>query len=96
MLDTAVEADGGGPLAHWTFHDLRRALVTWLCDRGIDYSIGNLCLAHGIPLDRTGKVYQRSAKITERRQALDMWSALLDPEPEPVRKGRKPALRVVA
>jgi integrase len=92
-LDRAIEMDGAGPLAPWTFHDLRRSLVTWLCDRGIDYVIANLCLAHGIPLDRAGRTYQRSYKIVERRQALDMWSALLDPEPEPVRKRR--TLRVV-
>jgi integrase len=95
-LDDAIEADGAGPLAHWTLHDLRRGLATWLSDRGVDYALVNLCLAHGIPLDRSGKIYQRSYKITERRQALDMWSALLDPQPEPVRKGRKPSLRVVA
>jgi integrase len=95
-LDAAIEADGAGPLAPWTFHHLRHALVTWLCDHEVDYVIANLCLAHGIPLDRSGKTYQRSYKIAERRQALDMWSNLLDPEPEPVRKGRRTTLRVVA
>jgi integrase len=92
-LDRAIEADGAGPLASWTFHDLRRSLVTWLGDRGVDYDIANLCLAHGIPLDRSGKTYQRSHKIIERRAALDMWSSLLDPEPESMRKSRK--LRLV-
>jgi integrase len=86
MLDAEVEADGAGPLAPWVFHDLRRSLVTWLSDRGVDYVVADLCLAHGIPLGRSGQTYQRSYKIAERRQALDMWSALLDPEPEPIRK----------
>jgi hypothetical protein len=94
-LDVAIEADGAGPLAHWVLHDFRRALGTWLCDRGIDYVIANLCLAHSIPLDRTGKIYVRSYKINERRQALDMWSSLLVPEPE-AWKGRKPPLHLVA
>jgi integrase len=94
-LDAAIEADGAGPLAPWVFHDFRRSLVTWLCDHGIDYVIADLCLAHSIPLSRAGRTYQRSYKIVERRQALDMWSSLL--EPEPARKGRKaPRLRVVA
>jgi integrase len=94
-LDRAIEEDGGGPLAPWTLHHIRHALVTWLGDRGTDYGVANLCLAHGIPLDRSGKTYQRSYKITERRAALNLWSNLLDPTPEPIRKGRKPALRVV-
>jgi integrase len=97
-LDAAIEADGAGPLAHWVFHDIRRALATWLGDRGVDYVIADLCLAHGIPLSRSGKTYQRSYKIDERREALDMWSALLEPEPtRKRRKGRKtPNLRLVA
>jgi integrase len=93
-LDAAIEADGAGPLAPWRFHDLRRGLATWLSDRGVDYVIADLCLAHSIPLGRVGQTYQRSYKINERRQALDLWSNLLDPEPE-TRKGRR-ALRVVA
>jgi integrase len=93
-LDVGVKADGAGPLAPWTFHHIRHALATWLGDRGVDYTICNLCLAHGIPLDRSGQTYQRSYKILERRAALDKWASLLDPEP--VRKGRKTALRVVA
>jgi integrase len=95
MLDAAIEADGEGPLAPWTFHHLRHALVTWLSDHGVDYVIADLCLGHGIPLGRSGKTYQRSYKITERRAALDMWSTLLDPEPEPIRKGRRTSLRVI-
>jgi integrase len=94
-LDAAIEADDAGPLAPWTFHHLRHALATWLGDRGVAYDICNLCLAHGIPLDKSGRTYQRSYKIVERRAALDKWSALLDPEPEPIRKRRKTALRVV-
>jgi integrase len=95
-LDKASEADGAGPLAPWTFHDLRRSFATLLGDRGVDYVICDLCLAHGIPLSRTGKTYQRSYKITERKAALDLWGAMLDPEPEPIQKGRKPSLRIVA
>ncbi len=94
-LDVAIEADGAGPLVRWTFHHLRHGLATWLSDRGVDYVIADLCLAHSIPLGRSGKTYQRSYKIVERRQALDLWSSFLDPEP--ARKGRKaPTLRVVA
>jgi integrase len=95
QLDAAIEADGGGPLAPWTLHHIRHALSTFLADRGIDYQIADLCLAHGIPLGKSGRTYQRSYKITERRAALDLWSDLLDPVPvpEPVRKGR--TLRVV-
>jgi integrase len=93
-LDAAIEADEAGPLAPWAFHHLRHALATWLGDHGVDYAIADLCLAHSIPLGRTGRTYQRSYKINERLAALNKWSALLDPEPEPIRK-RKTPLRVV-
>jgi integrase len=92
-LDAAVEADGTGPLAPWTFHDFRRSLATWLSDRGVDYVIADLCLGHTIPLGRTGQTYQRSYKIVERRQALELWGALLDPESA---EGAAPALRLVS
>jgi integrase len=93
-LDAAIESDGAGPLLPFTLHDFRRAFATWVCDRGVDYVVANLALAHAIPLDRTGRTYVRSYKIAERRAALDLWSSLL--EPEPIRKGRKTQLRVVA
>jgi integrase len=90
MLDAAIEADGAGPLASWSFHHLRHAAVTWLADQGVDYAICDLILAHGIPLGRSGRTYQRSYKISERRQALNLWSGLLDPEPV-----AHPTLRVI-
>jgi integrase len=92
-LDAAIEADGAGPLAPWVLHDLRRSLATWLGDHAVDYVIADLCLGHGIPLGSSGRTYQRSYKIAERRDALNKWSELLDPEPAPVRKTRP--LRVV-
>jgi hypothetical protein len=64
-LDAAIETDGAGQLAPWVFHDLRRALATWLSDRGVDYVIADLCLTHAIPLGRSGSTYQRSYKIVE-------------------------------
>jgi integrase len=92
-LDAAVKADGAGPLAPWTFHDFRRSLATWLSDRGVDYLIADLCLGHTIPLGRTGQTYQRSYKIVERRQALELWGELLDPESA---EAPPPALRLVS
>jgi integrase len=88
-LDAAVEADGAGPLAPWTFHDFRRSFATWVSDHGVDYVIADLCLGHAIPLSQVGRIYQRSYKIDERRKALELWGALLDPEsaeaPAPLR-----------
>jgi integrase len=78
-LDAAIEADGAGPLAPWTFHDFRRSLSTWLAENGVDYVIADLCLAHLPPLSKVGLNYQRSWKRDERRQALERWSAFLDP-----------------
>jgi integrase len=101
MLDEAIEKDGAGPLAPWVFHDLRHAIATWLSDRGVDYTICDLILAHGIPLSKSGKGYQHSFKIEERRLALNKWSAILDKPKEkrkPLQPKRRkpPMLRVVA
>jgi integrase len=65
------QSSGAGPLAPWTFHDFRRSFATWLADNGVDFAIIDLCLAHALPLSQAGKVYQRSYKIDERRQALE-------------------------
>lgn len=91
-LDAAIEADGAGPLAPWRFHDFRRSLATWLSDREVDYVVADLCLGHAIPLGKVGQTYQRSYKIAERRQALAMWSAFLDPDSA----AEAPKLRLVS
>jgi integrase len=79
-LDATIEADGAGPLAPWRFHDLRRTVATWLSEHGVDYVIADLCLGHAIPLGQVGRIYQHSYKIAERRHALSLWAAFLDPE----------------
>jgi integrase len=35
QIDDQIAADGGEPMAPWTYHDLRRSLVTGMSDRGI-------------------------------------------------------------
>jgi integrase len=90
-LDALIEADGGGPLVAWVLHDIRRTFASWLAENGVDYVIADLCLAHLPPLSRVGLIYQRSYKLAERRQALDLWGAFLDPE-----SAAAPALRLVS
>jgi integrase len=90
-LDALVEADGDGPLVAWVLHDIRRTFATWLSENGVDYVIADLCLAHLPPLSRVGLIYQRSYKLAERRQALELWGAFLDPE-----SATAPALRLVS
>jgi integrase len=89
-LDALVEADGGGPLTAWVLHDIRRTLASWLAENGVDYVVADLCLAHLPPLSRVGLTYQRSFKLAERRQALELWGAFLDPE-----SATAPTLRLV-
>jgi integrase len=90
-LDALVEADGAGPLVAWVLHDIRRTLASWLAENGVDYVIADLCLAHLPPLSRVGLIYQRSYKLAERRQALELWGAFLDPQSTTV-----PTLRLVS
>ena len=60
-LDAAIASDDGPPVPPWTLHDLRRSFVTQMADRGEDWALADLCLAH-VPagLSKTARTYQRS------------------------------------
>ena len=75
-----------GPIAHWTFHDLRRTFRTGLSTLGIAPHIAELCIAHTQPgLMRTYDLYKF---LDEKRHALDTWAAYLlsivEPQPNKV------------
>ena len=70
--------------AGWTAHDLRRTFATRLNGMGVAPHIVERALNH--TLGGVAGVYNRSEYETERRDALDNWSAWLErlAQPEPV------------
>jgi integrase len=59
------------PVAHWTFHDLRRSFRTGLAMLGTPEIVSELCVAHAQKsLHRTS---DRHAYLPEKSQALTRW-----------------------
>jgi len=81
----ALDAEAG--IAPWTFHDLRRSLVTWLAAQGYDPVTIDLLLGHApATLSPVAKIYQRFDHADSRREMLERWgSALTAPPAEVVR-----------
>lgn len=75
----AVAEDGGEPVATWTFHDLRRSLVTGMNDRGLAQPHVIEAIVNHISGHRGGiaGIYNRAVYMDERRRALDAWAKLI-------------------
>jgi integrase len=59
----------------FTFHDVRRAFVSHLAERGFDVDLLDQCLGHS----RKGVfgIYQRASRMAERSRALEAWASLV-------------------
>jgi len=75
QLDAKTVEKNGGPLPHWTTHDLRRTLATGLQRLGVRLEVTEAILNH-VSGSRGGVagIYQRHDWATEKRQALDAWA----------------------
>jgi integrase len=67
-----AELNGGVPIPHWTYHDLRRSMRSGLSDLAIPQEVAELCIAH----KRRGivGVYDRSDRWLERQAAMAKWA----------------------
>ncbi|MHB1302449.1 MAG: tyrosine-type recombinase/integrase [Acidiphilium sp.] len=75
-FDIKVAAEHGTPLAHWTLHDFRRAIVTWGADAGFAPHVADRLLNHVTgSISGVAAVYQRAEFQAERRALLDAWGA---------------------
>jgi integrase len=75
MLELARREKGKSfELKHWTIHDLRRTFATGLSDLGIGPDVIEQVLNH-VSGTRAGVagIYNRSALLPERREALKRW-----------------------
>lgn len=62
----------------FTFHDVRRAFVSALAERGFDVDLLDQCLSH----TRKGVfgIYQRASRMADRERALSTWANLVTGE----------------
>ncbi|MFD1611500.1 tyrosine-type recombinase/integrase [Sphingomonas tabacisoli] len=74
-LDALVADDGGGALAPWQLHHLRRTLATGFQRLGVRFEVTEAILNH-IGGSRAGVagIYQRHDWKKEKREALDLWN----------------------
>jgi integrase len=71
----------GAPKAlRFSWHDIRRAFVSHLAERGYDVDLLDQCLGHS----RRGVfgIYQRASRMAERGQAMETWGDLIAGEGE--------------
>jgi integrase len=73
-LDQRI-AEAGGPLPHWTIHDLRRTVATRMAELGVQPHIIEGVLNH-VSGHKGGiaGVYNRATYDKEKREALNLWA----------------------
>jgi integrase len=76
---------GDPPIPDMVLHDLRRAIVSHLAERGFDPVLLDKLLGHAPrKLSAVARIYQRAEHRGERREALEAWSRLLTQPPADV------------
>jgi integrase len=67
-------------VAGWSWHDLRRTVVSHLAEHGVAESVADSLLNHRQSATRGGVlgVYQRSRRQREREAALALWAELVE------------------
>ena len=74
ILDNHI-AETGGPLPHWTIHDIRRSVATHMVELGVQPHIVEAVLNH-VSGHRGGVagIYNRATYDKEKRAALNLWA----------------------
>jgi integrase len=73
-LDARI-AETGGPLPHWTFHDLRRSCATHMAGLQVQPHVIEAVLNHVSGFRRgVAGVYNRASYQQEKRAALNLWA----------------------
>ncbi|QQS10733.1 MAG: site-specific integrase [Rhodospirillales bacterium] len=77
QLDMTTEAERLGiapPADDWTFHDLRRSMVTWLAGAGFAIHVADKVLGHvSGAIQGVTAIYQRNEFLPERKAAMLAW-----------------------
>jgi integrase len=84
-LDVILVEDGGRPVDHFTLHDFRRTIVTYLASQGFDPVVIDRLLGHApSKLSAVARIYQRFEHQDTRRKALETWGRFLIQPPAEV------------
>jgi integrase len=97
MLELACQERGAdATIKPWTFHDLRRTLVTGMGNLGIRPDIIELCVNH-VSGSRGGVAgtYNKAMLLPERKEAFERWAlhvaGIVGQRPANVTQLRRPA-----
>jgi integrase len=75
MAELAHRERGATAIPPWTFHDLRRTLVTGMGDLGIRYDVIELAVNHRSGLrGGVAGTYNKSQLLPERKEAFERWA----------------------
>lgn len=72
-------ARSGAPLEHWTLHDLRRTMATWMSENGVEPHVVEALLNHSSGAAKKGVagIYNRAHYREPKRAALAKWEAYI-------------------
>jgi integrase len=76
-LNIRIARAGGGPLKHWTIHDIRRTFRTRMAALGVSTDVAEALVGHVGHRSQMDRVYNRYQYWPEKKQALAMWEANL-------------------
>jgi integrase len=75
---TVARLNGGDPISHWTFHDLRRTVATRMAELQIAPHVVEAVLNHQSGVIRgVAAIYNRYSYLAEKRAALEAWATTL-------------------
>jgi len=80
MLDASIAAlNGGGPIPHWTLHDIRRSVATGLAELNIAPHVIEAVLNHKSgEIKGVAAIYNRYSYAAEKRSALEAWARKIE------------------
>jgi integrase len=74
-INAIRKAEGRKPIAHWSYHDLRRTARTLMSRAGVSTDTAERVLGH--VLGGMREVYDRHSYLEEKREALERLAALV-------------------
>jgi len=80
QLDAAIaNLNSGKPIAHWTFHDIRRSVATQMAEMNVAPHVVEAVLNHRSGVIRgVARIYNKYSYAAEKRAALEAWARKLD------------------
>ena len=74
-LDAAIAAINGGPIPHWTLHDLRRSAASGMARLGVQLPVIEQVLNQAVPVLPASPAFISVTILPRKRLGLDRWGA---------------------